>query len=88
VGYRLLRNSAVRCSLRKLPDDIRRRLEAQIEELANDPRPPGARNVIGVPRGYRIHVTSSYVVVYTVDDQEQTVTILRADHRKDVYRGL
>lgn len=28
----------------------------------------------------------SYRVVYTVDDPDQTVTVVRIDHRADIYR--
>jgi mRNA interferase RelE/StbE len=67
---------------------VRLRIEAQIVALAYDPRPPGARNVIDLPQGYRIHVGSDYVIIYTIDDQARTVTVVRAGWRKDIYRGL
>ncbi|MFQ6014206.1 MAG: type II toxin-antitoxin system RelE/ParE family toxin [Anaerolineae bacterium] len=72
--------------LRKLPPDITRRLRDAINDLAGDPHPRGCQKLRGGV-GYAIRV-GSYRVVYDIDDDARVVTVLRAGHRKSVYRSL
>lgn len=60
-------------------------MHAAIKDLAQDPRPERGRTLYG--SAYRIRV-GRYRVIYDVDDGDRTVTILRAGHRRDVYRRL
>lgn len=70
--------------LRRLDPRIRRRVLARIVALGGEPRPSGYANLQGRP-GYRVRV-GDYRIVYEVDDEQQTVTVLRIGHRRDVYR--
>ena len=70
----------------RLPPQIARRIRDAAADLAHDPYPPGYRKPRG-GAGWRIRV-GAYRVLYDVDDDAQTVTVLRAGHRRDVYRGL
>jgi len=72
--------------LRSLPTDIRRRLQGAISALAEDPRPHGSKRLRG-DVGYAIRV-GNYRVIYDIDEDTQTVTVLRAGHRGRVYRRL
>jgi mRNA interferase RelE/StbE len=90
MRYRLKITSRTARELRKLPVNIRARIEATIEaavsRLADDPRPPGCVKLHGAA-GWRIRV-GDYRVLYDIEDDVLTVTVLRAGHRRDVYRGL
>ncbi|MDP8939669.1 MAG: type II toxin-antitoxin system RelE/ParE family toxin [Actinomycetota bacterium] len=59
------------------------RLMAAIRALVQDPRPPGVRKLSG-RESYRVRV-GDYRVIYLVDDEEQTLTVLGVGHRRDVY---
>ena len=60
------------------------RIAAAIDDLAINPRPPGAAKLAG--RGdFRIRV-GDYRIVYAVDDAEDVVLIARIAHRRDIYR--
>ncbi len=67
-----------------LPLAVRRRVVDRIAVLADDPRPPGCRKLSGRD-AYRIR-QGAYRIVYTVDDGEVVVEVVRVAHRSDVYR--
>lgn len=70
----------------RLPEDQQRRVVAEIELLAFDPRPEGVVKMTGAENLWRIRV-GRYRVVYEIHDREVVVLVLRIGHRKDVYRG-
>jgi mRNA interferase RelE/StbE len=63
---------------------LRRALAARIQALAADPRPTGCRKLAGGDR-YRVR-SGEYRVVYSVDDAQRAVLVVKVGHRKDVYR--
>ena len=69
----------------KLPQDVQRRIKPRVEELGEDPRPPGCEKLTG-QEGYRIRV-GDYRVVYEVDDGARIVTFARVAHPRDVDRA-
>jgi mRNA interferase RelE/StbE len=72
-------------ALRKLPANVQRRIVAATEALGDDPRPPGSAKLHGADDLWRIRV-GPYRVVYTIQDEDLIVLVLRVAHRKDVYR--
>lgn len=86
MRYRIRITSRAAKELHKLPDRIRTRLEAAIEALADDPRPPRCTKLKG-DAGWRIRV-GDYRILYDIQDNVLIVTVLRAGHRRDVYHGL
>jgi len=73
--------------LAALPKPIAARCWEAIRGLAEDPFPQGFRSIEGMDNGYRIRV-GTYRIVYSVNQAQVTVLVLRVRHRKDVYRGL
>lgn len=69
--------------LAQLPIETYERLLEAIRGLAEDPRPPGCLKLTG-REGWRIRV-GRYRVVYEVNDAEQSITVVQAGHRRDVY---
>ena len=61
------------------------RIHHKILGLQDDPRPQGSRKLSGNLEGWRIRV-GDYRVLYQIDDDAATVTIVRVKHRRDVYR--
>lgn len=84
--YRLEITATARRDFRRLPPQARQRTVLAIDELADEPRPPGSTRLRGW-HAYRIRV-GDYRVLYEVDDRSGVVTVLRVKHRKDVYRDL
>lgn len=63
----------------------RQRLVARIEALAGNPRPPGCEKLAGYSDRYRVR-QGDYRVVYSIDDAEHAVLVVRIGHRREVYR--
>jgi len=64
----------------------RRRVVSRIQYLAENPRPNGCKKLSGSDR-YRIR-HGSYRIVYSVEDDELIVYVVKAGDRKKVYRAL
>ncbi len=75
--------------MRRLPGDLRQRIDVAIRALAENPRPAGCVAVKGAPRGtYRLRV-GAYRVIYTVLDAEGIIVVARVRKRDEsTYRGL
>jgi mRNA interferase RelE/StbE len=63
--------------------DLQRILE-RIMTLADNPRPPRCEKLTGQEK-YRLR-QGPYRVVYSIQDDELIVWIVKVSHRKDVYR--
>lgn len=85
--YRVEINKSAQREIARLPGDARRRVLAVIADLAGEPRPLGARRILGADDTYRVRV-GDYRVVYEVGDRVLIVFIIRVAHRKDAYRRL
>ena len=74
--------------LRRLDAPARRRVQAVIELLAADPRPPACKSMAGQPSGtYRVR-TGDYRIVYEAHDDRLVVLVIRIGHRREVYGRL
>jgi len=62
----------------------RQRIVARIRELTEDPRPPGFQKLSGADK-YRIRC-GNYRVVYSINDDQFLVQVVKIGHRRDVYR--
>jgi len=63
----------------------RARIVARIWRLAQDPQPLGSEKLGGRQDRFRVR-QGDYRIVYSVDDQEKTVMIVKIGHRREVYR--
>lgn len=70
--------------LRTLDVAGRRRVQAAIELLAADPRPPSARQLAGGAGEWRVR-TGDFRVIYEIHDQTLLVLVVKVGHRRDVY---
>jgi mRNA interferase RelE/StbE len=70
--------------LRKLDPAGRRRVQAVIELLADDPRPPAARQLVGGAGEWRVR-TGDFRIIYEIHDRELVILVVKVGHRRDVY---
>jgi mRNA interferase RelE/StbE len=80
----------IKASAAKEIEDIsnrkdRRRIIERIRSLADEPRPPGCQKLSGQDR-YRVR-QGVYRIVYSIEDENLVVQVVKVGHRKDVYRG-
>ncbi|GAW65780.1 plasmid stabilization protein [Geoanaerobacter pelophilus] len=84
AGYNVLLRESVRKDLDSIPKDDLRRIVARIGNLAHDPRPFGCEKLTGQER-YRIR-QGNYRIIYSIQDLELTVWVVKVAHRREVYR--
>jgi mRNA interferase RelE/StbE len=84
VTYRVTLAPSAARQLRKFDPDVRRRLQAAVELLAIDPRPPAATRLVGGSGEWRVR-TGNYRIVYEINDNELVVLVLRMGHRREIY---
>ncbi|MDC4232462.1 type II toxin-antitoxin system RelE/ParE family toxin [Actinomyces sp. B33] len=82
--YRVEFTTAAARQIKKLPRPARDRVLDAIDDLQDDPRPHGAKKLVGEHDAWRIRV-GNYRVIYDVTDSELVVTVVRAGHRREVY---
>lgn len=86
MAYQVVFNSHAERQLRKLPQETQARLAPAIRLLADDPRPPGCRKIVGSQHHWRIRVANTFRVIYTIQDDLLKVTVVELDHRDTVYK--
>lgn len=84
--YRVEVAPAAARQLRKLDQQARRRVQAAVELLAQEPRPGGAKKLVGGQGEWRVR-TGDYRIVYEIHDQVLVILVIAIGHRRDVYRG-
>lgn len=72
--------------LRKFDPQVRRRVQAVIELLSANPRPPKAIQLVGGAGEWRVR-TGDYRVIYEIHDDQLIVLVLRVGHRRDIYES-
>ena len=82
--YKIIVKKSVLKDLKKIPKkDVRLILDA-IESLADNPRPPQSKKLSGQER-YRLR-QGSYRILYSVEDEQLVVQVVKVGNRRDVYR--
>lgn len=76
--------AAVR-QLRKLNPDARRRVQAAVELLADQPRPNAAKKLVGGDGEWRVR-TGDYRIIYETRDDVLLVLVVAVGHRRDIYQ--
>jgi len=84
ASYKIYFRKSVYKDFRSIPRQHLQKILSRISSLADNPRPPGCEKLTGQER-YRIR-QGVYRIVYSVQDEELTVWIVKTGHRKDIYR--
>ncbi len=84
AGYSILFKESVRKDIESIPRKDLQRIMERIGLLAEDPRPAGSEKLSSQER-YRIR-QGNYRIIYSIQDAEITVWIVRIGHRREVYR--
>lgn len=84
AGFEILFKESVWKDLRKIPKNQIKKILSRIENLKDDPRPIGCEKITGQEL-YRVR-QGKYRIVYSIQDNELTVWIIKVGHRSSVYR--
>lgn len=87
MAYRVDLTTAAARDVKRLPKDIQKNVISAINALADDPRPQGYEKIEGPGDVYRIRC-GDYRVLYQVFDDVLTVLVVRARHRREVYKHI
>ena len=84
MTYRVSLSPSAARELRKFDPTVRRRIQAALDLLATEPRPPAATRLVGGAGEWRVR-TGNYRIVYEINDDQLLVLVLRMAHRREVY---
>ncbi len=84
AAYKIFFRKPVRKDCESIPKRDLKRILAKIAALGAEPRPHGCEKLTGEER-YRIR-QGQYRVVYSIQDQDRTVWVVKVGHRRDIYR--
>ena len=84
AAYKIFFKKSVEKDLAAIPKKDLKRIIERIGGLAEDPRPQGCEKLTGQER-YRLR-QGRYRMVYSIQDNELTVWVVKVGHRKDIYR--
>ena len=82
--YKIFFKKSVEKDFKSIPEKDLGRILDRIGMLAEDPFPAGCEKLTGQER-YRIR-KGLYRIVYSIQDHELTIWVVRVGHRKNVYR--
>jgi mRNA interferase RelE/StbE len=85
VTHRIEVAPAALRQLRKLDRTAQKRVQAAIELLAEQPRPSGAKQLVGGESEWRVR-TGNYRIVYEIHDDVLLVLVVAVGHRREIYR--
>ena len=84
AAYKLFFKKSVQKDFDSIPKKDLKRILSRIESLSEDPRPKGCEKLTGQER-YRLR-QGRYRIVYSIQDDELTLWVVKVGHRKDIYR--
>ena len=84
--YRIYFRKTAAKELEKLPKATLRKVVDRIEDLSTNPRPAGCEKLSRLEL-YRIR-QGDYRIVYSIQDSELTIWVIKVGHRKEVYKRL
>lgn len=84
VVYKIFVKKSVSKDLTNIPKKDVQKIIKKIQLLANDPRYKGCEKLSGEEK-YRVR-QGNYRIIYSIQDNELTVWVVKVGHRKEVYR--
>ena len=84
AAYKLFFKNSVQKDFDSIPKKDLKRILNRIKALAENPRPKGCEKLTGQER-YRLR-QGWYRIVYSIQDDELTVWVVKVGHRKHIYR--
>ena len=84
AAYSIFFKDSVQKDFDGIPKKDLRKILSRIKVLQVDPRPQGCEKFTGEDR-YRLR-QGRYRILYFVEDDKRTITVVKVGHRKDIYR--
>ena len=84
--YKVFFKKSVEKDFISIPKKELLRILSKIESLQDNPRPIGSEKLTGQER-YRLR-QGRYRIVYSIQDNELTVWVVKVGHRKEIYKKI
>jgi mRNA interferase RelE/StbE len=84
AAYKVYFKASVEKDLATIPKTDLKKILKRIGGLSVNPRPWGCEKLTGEEK-YRLR-QGRYRIVYSIQDDELTVWVVKVGHRKDIYR--
>jgi mRNA interferase RelE/StbE len=84
AAYKIRFRESVEKDFAGIPKSDLKKILQRIKTLAEDPRPSGCEKLTGQAR-YRVR-QGRYRILYSIQDRELTVWVVKIGQRKDIYR--
>lgn len=84
--YEIVFSKNAEKAYKKLPGDIRGRIDQKLNYLRVTPRGPDTKKLVGEQNAYRTRV-GTYRIVYEIEDNALVVWILDMGHRSSIYKS-
>ncbi len=84
--YKVFFKQSVEKDFKPIPRKELLRILSKIESLQDNPRPAGSQKLTGQDR-YRLR-QGRYRIVYSIQDYELTVWVVKVGHRKEIYNKI
>nr|WP_320016157.1 type II toxin-antitoxin system RelE/ParE family toxin [uncultured Desulfobacter sp.] len=84
--YKIFFKKSVEKDFKKIPKKSLVKILEKIDELKNDPKPDGSEKLTNYDL-YRIR-QGTYRIVYSIQDQELIIWVVKVGHRKEIYKKL
>jgi mRNA interferase RelE/StbE len=84
AAYKIFFKNSVWKDFKQIPDKDLTKILAYIESLGDNPRQTGCKKLSGQEK-YRLRY-GNYRILYSIQDDELTIWIVKVGHRKSVYR--
>jgi len=85
MAYSILLAPPAERQLKSLTDSVQKRIVKRLKSLRENPRPQGVKKLTGEEDLYRIR-EGDYRIIYTIQDKELMVLVVKIGDRKEVYR--
>lgn len=85
MAYSILLAPPAERQLKALPEPVQKRIVKRLKSLRDTPRPQGVKKLAGEDDLYRIR-EGDYRIIYTIQDKELIVLVVKIGDRKEVYR--
>ncbi len=82
--YEIFFKDSVYKDFRKIPKNDLQKILSKIQKLDLDPRPSGSEKLTGQEL-YRFR-QGYYRILYSIQDNQLTVWVIKVGHRKEIYR--
>jgi len=84
VRYKITIKKSAAKELEDIPKKDLRKILKRIQSLSRNPRPHGSQKLSGQDR-LRIR-QGDYRIVYSVEDKNRVVDVVKIGHRREIYR--